>query len=72
LSEDARDDLRSTSEDLLASTEELAAIERRKLDDDTSRAELVCLSERAVDLTRKMARKAEIQQKVAAQADGQS
>ncbi len=69
MNEDIRDDLRSTSEELIADSQQLTQLERGKLDPDASAAELEQISAKAVELTREMAEKAEIQQRIASGAN---
>jgi len=67
LTDEIRDDMRTTSEELIADSRELAELERRKLNANTN--ELEELSAEAADLTREMARKAEIQRRLASEAE---
>ena len=60
-----RDDMRTTSEELLADASELADIERRKLEPTATPAELERLSIEAAELTSEMAHKAQVQKRLA-------
>jgi hypothetical protein len=65
VTDDNQDDVRTTSEELIEDSRQLADIELRKLEPTVTQAELERLSQEAADLTRDMARKAEIQRQLA-------
>jgi hypothetical protein len=67
--DDAQDDVRTTSEELIADSRELAEIERRKLEPSATPNEIDRLSAEAAELTRDMARKAAIQLQLATDED---
>ena len=72
MTDEIRDDVRTTSEELIADSKELAELERRKLEPAATTDELVQLSVEAADLTREMARKAEVQRGLATAEDASS
>jgi phosphoglycerate-specific signal transduction histidine kinase len=65
MNDEMRDDIRAISEDLLADSKRLAEIERAKLDPDSTKEDLERLAGEAAELTRRMAAKANVEERVA-------
>ncbi len=64
MSDEVRDDIRTTSVEITADAEQLARIERRKLDPAASDADLQRLAAKAEELARGLAEKARIEKKL--------
>jgi hypothetical protein len=67
MTDDVREDVQATSDDLIADAKLLAEIEGRKRQPDVSADELERLAVQADELTRRMADKARIERKLAEQ-----
>lgn len=65
MTQEMRDEIRAIGEDLLADSKRLADIERAKLDPASTKEELERLAGEAAELTRRMAAKADIEERVA-------
>jgi hypothetical protein len=68
VSNDVRDDIRTTSEEITADAEKLARVERQKRDPATSDSELQRLAAKAEEIARGMADKTRIEKKLVEQA----